>query len=114
MATYSKQFLSGSTDGEPIPVGATTSPGDVIHTCQANSNIDEVTLYAASMASGDVDLTLEIGGTGVTAQSKVSIAPGSGQVLVLAGIPLKNGLGVKAFASQAGVVSIWGFVNRIS
>ena len=32
MATFTKKKLSGSTDGKPIAVAATATPGTLIHT----------------------------------------------------------------------------------
>jgi hypothetical protein len=115
MAAFTKQFLSASTDGTPIVVGSTTSPGDTVHETPAvTSSTDEVVLYACSRHTGDVTLTLEIGGDGQSFQSPVVLSPGTGQVLVLAGVILRNGKSVKAFADVAGVVSIWGHANRIA
>jgi len=47
MATFSKQLLSGSTDGRGIKVAATASSGTVIHTATTTtSTLDEIWLYA--------------------------------------------------------------------
>jgi hypothetical protein len=35
-------------------------------------------------------------------------------VLIAPGIPLQNGLVIKAFAATANVINIFGYVNRIS
>ena len=47
MATFSKQLLSGSTDGKQIKVAATASTGTTIHTASSTTTVfDEVWLYA--------------------------------------------------------------------
>ena len=47
MATFSKQLLSGSTDGRGIKVAATASSGTTIHTASSTATtFDEIWLYA--------------------------------------------------------------------
>jgi hypothetical protein len=47
VATYSKQILSGSTDGRAIKVAQTASTGTTIHTASSTTTVfDEVWLYA--------------------------------------------------------------------
>jgi hypothetical protein len=38
MATFSKQILSGSTNGRPISISASASPGTIIHTAQSGTS----------------------------------------------------------------------------
>jgi hypothetical protein len=54
MATFTKNILSGSTDGKAVKVAATATAGTTIHTGSATATtIDEVWLYAVnSSASG--------------------------------------------------------------
>ena len=55
MATFSKQLLSGSTNGRPIAVSASATPGTIIHTSQSGtSGIDEVWLYATNTSTSSV------------------------------------------------------------
>ena len=52
MGTISKEILSGSTNGKPIQVSATSSLGDTIHTTLASASvIDEIWLYAQNTGS---------------------------------------------------------------
>jgi hypothetical protein len=47
MATFSKQILSGTTDGKQLKIGQTATPGTLIHTASTTTTtIDEVWLYA--------------------------------------------------------------------
>jgi hypothetical protein len=117
MATYSKQLLSGSTNGKGIKVVATATAGTLIHTAVAGtSSEDEIWLYAHNTSAAAVKLTLEWGG--VTAPDdliEVTIpVDGTGLVLVAPGLLLQNGLVVRAFAGTANVLNIFGYVNRIA
>jgi hypothetical protein len=120
MATYTKVLLSGSTYGEPELVVATSSPGTTIHaTGTSASIIDEVWLYANNTSTSPVLLTVQFGGTSAPLNSKpITLAPQSGDVLIVAGLPL-TGTGsaantVYAFAATASVITISGYINRIS
>lgn len=117
MATFSKQLLSGSTNGKAIKVAATATAGTTIHTAASGtSTIDEIWLYAHNTSSAAVKLTLEWGeATAPDGNIEINIgAEGTGMVLVAPGIPLQNSLVVKAFAGTANVINIFGYVNRIS
>jgi len=116
MATYSKQLLSGGTNGKNIEVAATSSAGTTIHTAIAGtSDMDEVWLYACNTDSTDRKLTIEYGGTTSSDDlTEITITAEAGWVLVCPGLLLQNGLIVKAFAATANVININGFVNRIT
>lgn len=117
MATYSKQLLSGSTNGKGIKVAATATAGTTIHTAvSGTSSIDEIWLYANNTSASAVKLTLEWGeATAPDGNIEINIgAEGTGMILIAPGIPLQNGLVVKAFAGSANVINIFGYVNRIA
>jgi hypothetical protein len=117
MASYSKQLLSGSTNGKGIKVAATATAGTTIHTAvSGTSSIDEIWLYANNTSASAVKLTLEWGeATAPDGNIEISIpAEGAGMVLIAPGILLQNGLVVKAFAATANVINIFGYVNRIA
>ena len=120
MATYTKEFLSVSTNGAPVKVVATASTGTTIHsTTTSSSTIDEIWLYAYNSSSTAVTLTVQHAGTSSPDNDiKVSIPSQSGLVLVLPGLLLK-GTGsasttVYAYASSANVITLSGYVNRIT
>lgn len=120
MATYSKVALSGSTQGKGIKVAATASTGTTIHaTGTSSSIIDEVWLYAYNSSTGPVSLTIQFGGTtAVDNDIKIDIPPTSGLTLVVPGLIL-TGTGsaantVYAYAGTTNVVTLSGYVNRIS
>ena len=120
MATFTKVALSGSTQGKAIKVAATASTGTTIHaTGTSSSIIDEVWLYAYNSSTGPITLTIQYGGTtAVDNDIKVDIPPTSGLTLVVPGLIL-TGTGaaantVYAYAGTTNVVTISGYVNRIS
>jgi hypothetical protein len=116
MATFSKQLLSGGTNGKNVKVVETATAGTTIHTAvSGTSDMDEVWLYAMNTDSSDRKLTIEFGG--VTAPddlTEITIGTEAGWVLVCPGLLLQNGLVIKAFAAAANVVVINGYVNRIT
>jgi hypothetical protein len=120
MATFSKQLLSGSTQGRGIKVAATSSPGTTIHTTGISSSvIDEVWLYAYNGHTADVLVTIQFGNTTSPDDDiKVTIPAQSGLVLVVPGFTLTGtgsaGNVVRAFAATTNVITINGYVNRIS
>jgi len=116
MATYSKQLLSGGTNGKNVKVVATATAGTTIHTAvSGTSDMDEVWLYACNTDSTDRKLTLEFGGTTSPDDLvEVTIGAEAGWVLVCPGMVLQNSLVVKAFAAAANVVVVNGFINRIT
>jgi len=117
MATFSKQLLSGSTNGKAIKVAATATAGTTIHTAvSGTSSLDEVWLYAHNSSASTVKLTLEWGeATAPDGNIEINIgAEGTGLVLVAPGLLLQNSLVVKAFAGSANVITLTGYVNRIA
>jgi hypothetical protein len=118
MATFTKEELSGSTDGRGIKVVATATAGTTIHTAQADTgtdNYDEVWLYAVNSDTASIKLTIEWGGTTSPDDTiEMTIGPEEGLVLIIPGMVLQNSLVVKAFAGSANLIVIHGWVNRIS
>lgn len=122
MATYSKQFLSGSTNGLPLSLYSTSSQQpDTIHTTQSSSSVkDEIWVYANNMNSAGATISLFF--DNAPAQEIVLTIPAeSGLILVIPGL-LVSGNGqagnslVAYLLDQAdyGLVNISGYVNRIS
>lgn len=115
MATFSKEFLSGGTgDGLGIKVTQTATVGDTIHAADASEK-DEIFIYAFNTDSSDRTLTLEWGGADDPDDLIEHVVPATdGLHLVVPGLILSGGDTVKAFASAANVIVIYGFVNRIT
>lgn len=118
MATFVKRKLSGSTDGRGIKVVQTATAGTTIHTAVAGTTagtFDEIWLYAYNSSASSVVLTIEFGGTTAPDDNIVlTLASKSGLQLISPGLILQNGTVVKAFASEANVIIISGFVNSIT
>lgn len=118
---YTKEKLSGSTDGSPITiVGTGSGTANTIHTAVSGTTAgvyDEVWVYAWNTSSSDVTLTLGI--DGYTLPPAI-ILPGAGTAstdgikLVLPGIILQNSKVVSAFASSASVIRVVGYVHNIT
>lgn len=115
MATFSKQLLSGSTNGKHIKVVQTATAGTLIHTSIAGtSSLDEVWLYAINTSASDVVLTIEWGEvTSPDGKIIVTVPFQAGYKQIVPGLLLQNGLVIRAFAASANVININGFVNRI-
>lgn len=118
MATYSRQLLSGSTNGKPIPVVATATAGTTIHTAVAGtSSFDEIYMWASNVTASAATLTIEWGGVtdpGNHSVKAVSIPANSPPIPIMTGQVLQNGLVVGAFSGTASAINITGYVNRIT
>lgn len=119
MATVTRIPLSGSTHGRGIKVtGTNTAGGVTVHTAQATTTAglgDEIHLWAYNDDTVSRTLTIEWGGTTDPDDLIViDIPPQAGALYIAPGLFLRNSLAVRAFASTANVVTVHGFVNRIS
>jgi len=115
VSAYSKQKLSGSTDGKGVAVAAVAASGTTIHTAQSGtSNFDEIWIYATNINTALVNLTIEWGAVDGSQEIKLSVPAQSGLVLVIPGLILQNSMVVKAYASVASKIILTGYVNRIS
>jgi hypothetical protein len=115
MATAVKRLLSGSTDGKGIKVTSGSSPGTLIHTAVSGTTpgtYDEVWLWAYNSDVSNVVLFVEFGESDMP--RKITIPLQTGLVPVIPGLPLQNGLTVRAYTSVNNVVKLDGFVNRIT
>ena len=124
MATFTKVTGSGSTDGRPVKVAATATPGTTLHTGSATATTyDEVWISAFNSHSAAVDLTIEFGGVtdpdDLIRLTLPAASAGSyvGAVPVIEGWPIKGNatpLVVKAFASVANKIVCVVYINRIA
>ena len=118
MATYTRQLLSGSTNGKPIKVAASATPGTTIHTAvSGTSSFDEIYAWVTNTDSADRTLTIEFGGTtdpDNLAAKQVVIPANSALVPLLTGQVLQNSLVCGMFADVANKLTVTGYVNRIA
>ena len=113
---YTEDILSASTDGLGILiVGTDTGSADTIHTAVTGTDdLDKITLQASNNHTADVELTIEYGEDTATKTIVKTIKKKSGLRVMLAGLPLQNAKVVKAFASVANKVTIFGGIERIT
>jgi len=112
--------ISGSSDGEPLALTATTSTGaTTIHTASGSSgtnSFDEVYLWAANNSTGTILCNVEIGDTDATRKVSVNISSKAQPTLILPGIRYKKGCVIKGWKGTATLttLSVFGNVNRFS
>lgn len=110
-------ILSGSTNGLPIPVAATATPGTTIHTAvTGTSAFDAVFIFASNVTGTAATLTLEWGGVtdpGNHLVKAYSIPANSAPVPIALGQRINNALIIKAFSGTASAINITGWYNRI-
>jgi hypothetical protein len=118
MATYSRQLLSGSTNGREIPVAATATPGTLLHTAVAGTaSFDEIYLWVSNVTGSAATLTIEFGGVtdpGDHLTKQVSVPANSPPIPIATGQVLQNSLVCRAFSGTASALNISGYVNRIA
>ena len=115
MAVWSAAELSGSTDGRPVAISATSSPGTTVHTAATATQVtDWLYCYAANTATAARILTLEYGGTASSDQIIVSIPAQDGHYKVMDGMPIKNSLLLRGFATAGTGLAVAGYRNRAS
>lgn len=117
MATFTKDKLSGSTNGKAIKIsGTATGSANTIHTAvSGTSSWDEVWIYAQNTSAATVKLTIEWGETTAPdGNIEVGVTGESGLLLVIPGLLIQNGLLVKAFAGTTNVITLHGYIHRIA
>ncbi len=119
MATFTKNHLSGSTDGRGIHIDDAATPGKLVHTGPTNTaHFHEVWLYAMNYDTTDRKLTIEWGGA--TAGGDIieqTITAESGLILIVPGLVLQGNataLEIRAFAATTSAINIFGYVNEIA
>ena len=111
--SFTKTNLSGSTNGRPISVTSVAVTGATIHTTA--SQTDEVWLWGMSTATQSLRFVIEWGGTATGDTVNYDIpAAGAGPTLLVPGWLLTASLVVRGYATQASIISVAGYVNRIS
>lgn len=119
MSNFTALIPSGSTDGRPIKVVATSTPGTTVHTATSAAgmeSVDEVFVWAVNTRANGIFGTLHIGTVTDDEQSINFRVPGgyAGPTLILPGVRLRNGVVLTATASVANRVNLIVNVNRVS
>jgi hypothetical protein len=116
-AKFTEHLLSGSTNGKPILIAATATPGTIIHTADSGADvIDNVYLWVANTTGSNVDLTIEWGGVSSPGDHYVALYKVAGHAIeqIAFGQPIAGGLIIRAFASSATALTATGKVLRYS
>jgi hypothetical protein len=117
MASYSGGPLSGSTNGRPIPVAATATPGTLIHTAVSGTDgFDEVYIFASNVTGGVATLTVEFGGVADPGDHLIksySIPSNSVPLPIAVGQRIQGGVVVRAFSNSASAINVVGYYNRV-
>ena len=113
MATITKEFLSGSTNGRGIKIVATATAGTLLHAAHATAK-DEVFLWVTNTDTVERKVTVEFGGVTAPDDNLVMSIPAGETLLVLPGLVASGSVNVRAFGAAANVLVAFGFVNRIS
>ncbi len=116
--------LTGSTQGLPVKVTATSTPGTLAHTTGTSlTDKDRVYLWAintqAPATASTVLLTVEFGDATAPDHNIVVPIPGqAGPVMICDGFPLTGSgtvaLTVKAFAATTAVINLVGYILRVT
>lgn len=109
-------LLSGSTNGRPVKIAATSSAGTTVHTAtSALDEVDSIFLWLTNTDSSARTVTVQWGGTSDPDDSMAktyTIAANSAPTQIALGQTLNGGVVVKVFASVTNVVLATGYVVR--
>jgi hypothetical protein len=106
MQTGFEVIASGSVDGAPVLISATSSPGTLIHTATNSTTegeADGVELLLSNFSASEVVITIEFGNT--TAPI-VHTVPAKSTICGLPTHPLRNAKTVRVFAGTTNVISV--------
>lgn len=110
---FTKLLLSGSIDGLPISLGTGST---LIHTAVTGvAGYDELYVYAVNLDAADHTLTLayEAGSNAASLGIAIVIPANSPPIPILTGQVIQNAHVLNGLASVAGMINVFGFVNRI-
>lgn len=123
MATYSKEFFTGSAadeGGTGIALAVDSGAFTTIHTTTTTATtLDEIWMYAVNSHSADLKVTIQFGGDQEPEDYiETTVTAESGLVLIVPGLILQGkastGLIVKGAAATGDEVAVYGYVNRIT
>lgn len=112
---YKPLILSASTNGQPLVIDATSSPGTLLHTVStATAAIEDVFVDVWNTATADALLTMELGATGETRQVSTTVPTRTGPWRMVSGDRFSGatGITIRAFATATGIFRIAGGVNQ--
>ena len=101
--------FSGSTDGRPIDVVGTSTPGTTIHVPGAG-NTDEVWLYATNSTATEELLTIV---WDAPARRVEVLVPPDQTEMIIEGMRIDNSRVLSAFGANGSTFKVMGHVNRL-
>lgn len=120
MADITKELFSGSSGGRGIKIGATVSPGTLVHATGTSATIkDEVWLALQNNDTSEREAIIQWGDvTSVDDDVRVTIPSRVGLIVAIPGHCL-SGTGaaarnVRVYCATTNVLVAHGFVNRIT
>lgn len=117
MNQATKLKLSGSSNGRPIQITGTDATGNVlIHTAtNATNTLDEVWLYVNNVKSSGnaIQLTIYTNTDNDANRIIVGVPFRKGLIYVMPGFVYDGGVEIRAYAAEANVLNVSGWVNRI-
>jgi hypothetical protein len=114
--TFTKIVPSGSTTGMGIKVVAVATLGTLFHQAGAGTtNFDEIWLWLFNSDTASHVVTIEFGdATAPDHNIVIVVPPKAGLICAIPGLVLQNSLSVTVFADAANLVTMSGYVNRIT
>lgn len=102
------------TNGRPIAISATSSPGTILHTAtNVSGEVDQVSIYLTNIDAVSREVTLERGGTSNSDILKVTVPAKAGDVLVMDGLRFNGGVVIRAYCAAAtGMINATIIVDR--
>jgi len=114
MASISRRILSGSTNGQPIAVAATTSPGTTLNVASATT-INMVTIAGKNTATAARTWTIEWGGTSTRNHIIGSLLPQDGWQILVDNMPISGSTAtIAAFATATSGIDLMGYVDAFT
>lgn len=114
MASISRRILSGSTNGRPITVTATSSPGTSLNVASATT-INMVTLMAKNTATVAREYRVEWGGTGTESEIIGVLQPRDGLYMIADNLPISGTTAtIAAYATATSGVQFLGYVDAFT
>ena len=114
--TWTSLKLSASSNGRNIKIAATSSTGTLLHTASATSGVTDFGyIDACNLSASDITLTLQwADDTSPDASTEVILTGKNGWERVVSGLPIEAGRRINAFAGQANLIMMNGFIHRLT
>lgn len=105
---------SASTNGRPILIAATASPGTLIHTAAAGSNeAEDLEIWASNYSTTTSrTLYLELGGTGASDTICIQLRPMTTTAVL--SIRITGTVNIRAYEASGTDCRVWAFMQGLT